>query len=152
MSYSAILLPQLNQTDSKIQINKSESTWIGKIYHYLNRFHFYQTIKWFFFFSISLNLASLVTIFLPVGSFIVGPLMDRFGRRKIALLTCIPIFISWMLMYMATDIWFIFIARIIAGISAGGYLFVYSFAYELKIVQQFIQKNNLYFDLCMSSF
>lgn len=34
MSYSAILLPQLNQTDSTIQINKSEGTWIGKIYNH----------------------------------------------------------------------------------------------------------------------
>lgn len=67
-------------------------------------------------------LASLVTIFLPVGSFIVGPLMDRFGRRTMALLTCIPFFIGWMLMYLATDVWYIYAARIIAGIGAGEYL------------------------------
>lgn len=30
MSYTAILLPQLNQTNSSIQATKSESTWIGK--------------------------------------------------------------------------------------------------------------------------
>lgn len=65
--------------------------------------------------------ASLVTICLPIGSFIVGPLMDRYGRRKMAILTCIPIFISWILMYLAKDIRFIYAARAIAGMSAGWY-------------------------------
>lgn len=63
--------------------------------------------------------ASLVTIFLPVGSFIVGPLMDKFGRKRIILLTCIPFFISWILIYFARGIYSIYVARIIAGIGAG---------------------------------
>ncbi|XP_031636936.1 facilitated trehalose transporter Tret1-like [Contarinia nasturtii] len=91
MSYSAILVAQLNQTDSNIHINRSEATWI----------------------------ASLVAICLPLGSLIVGPLMDRFGRRYIALSTSIPIFIGWILMYFANNVTFIYAARIISGISAG---------------------------------
>lgn len=103
MSYSAILLPQLNDTNSSIQIDKSQSSWI----------------------------ASCVTLSLPIGSLIVGPLMDRFGRRKMALLTCIPIFIGWILMYVATNVLFIYVARIIAGISGG--LFNFHFFYSLEI-------------------
>lgn len=64
-------------------------------------------------------LASLVTICLPIGSFIVGPIMDRLGRKKTALLTCMPFFIGWILMYFATDVRYIYAARIIAGIGAG---------------------------------
>lgn len=60
-----------------------------------------------------------MTIFLPVGSFIVGPLMDRFGRKRIILLTCIPFLISWTLIYFARNVYFIYVARIIAGIGAG---------------------------------
>lgn len=98
LSYSAILLPQLNQTTSIIQINKSEATWI----------------------------ASLVTICLPIGSFIAGPLMDKFGRRSVALCTCIPFIFSWILMYFAKDVRLIYLARIVAGIGAGLY-------YNLKV-------------------
>lgn len=60
-----------------------------------------------------------MTICLPIGSFIVGPLMDKFGRRRMALLTCIPFFIGWILMYSAKDVFFIYAARTIAGIGAG---------------------------------
>lgn len=74
-------------------------------------------------------LASIVTICLPIGSFIVGPLMDHFGRRKMALLTCIPFFIGWILMYLAKNVLFIYAARTIAGIGAG--------SYHLEIVFQF---------------
>lgn len=91
LSYSAILLPQLNETTSIIQINKSQATWI----------------------------ASLVAICLPIGSFIAGPLMDKFGRRTVALFTCIPFVVGWLLMYFATDVRLIYLARIVAGIGAG---------------------------------
>lgn len=63
--------------------------------------------------------ASIVTICLPIGSFIVGPLMDRFGRRRMALLTCLPFLLGWILMYVATNVFYIYAARVFAGIGAG---------------------------------
>lgn len=60
-----------------------------------------------------------MTVFLPIGAFTIGPLMDIFGRKTMALATCVPFLISWALVAMATNIEQIYLARIIAGVSAG---------------------------------
>lgn len=54
-----------------------------------------------------------------MGSIIVGPLADRFGRKSIALFACIPFIIGWSLMYFAKNVICIYVARIFAGIGAG---------------------------------
>lgn len=63
--------------------------------------------------------ASLVTITLPIGSLIAGPLMDKFGRKVVCLLSCVPAAISWSLLIFATSLITVYTARIIAGIAAG---------------------------------
>lgn len=45
--------------------------------------------------------------------------MDMFGRQKMCLVTNIPFAIAWVMHYFATDIWYIYIARIIAGFTSG---------------------------------
>lgn len=66
-------------------------------------------------------LASLVTLALPFGSLITGPLMDRWGRKKMCMVTAFPFIFSWVLQANAREVWHIYLARIIAGFSAGEY-------------------------------
>lgn len=65
------------------------------------------------------SVASLVTITLPIGSIIAGPLMDKFGRKPVCLLSCIPAAISWVSLILAKSLITIYAARVIAGIAAG---------------------------------
>lgn len=65
------------------------------------------------------SVASLVTITLPVGSIFAGPLMDKFGRKTVCLLSCIPAAISWVLLIFAKSLITIYMARVIAGIASG---------------------------------
>lgn len=50
---------------------------------------------------------------------IAGPLMDQYGRKYLSLATCIPFLFSWLLIWMAKGVTEFYIARIIAGMSAG---------------------------------
>ncbi|XP_018318557.1 facilitated trehalose transporter Tret1-like isoform X2 [Agrilus planipennis] len=91
MSFSAILLPQLKENKKDIAITKSEASWI----------------------------ASLVAISLPLGSLLIGPLMDKFGRKKMCLATTLPYISAWLIHANATRVWHIYVARIIAGFTGG---------------------------------
>ncbi|CAH1102111.1 unnamed protein product [Psylliodes chrysocephalus] len=91
MAFSAVLLPQLNETRSEMTISKSEASWV----------------------------ASLVTIVLPIGSLAVGPLMDKYGRKKICLIANIPTVFAWLLVYYAQNVWYLYVARIISGLVGG---------------------------------
>ncbi|RZC36929.1 facilitated trehalose transporter Tret1 [Asbolus verrucosus] len=91
MSFSAILLPQLNEKKSDIRISKSEASWI----------------------------ASIVAIALPLGSLIIGPLMDKYGRRRLCICATVPFAISWIIHASAKNVWHLYVARIIAGFSGG---------------------------------
>ncbi|XP_039308288.1 facilitated trehalose transporter Tret1 isoform X3 [Solenopsis invicta] len=90
MAYSTVLLDGL-EADDNMKITESEGSWI----------------------------ASLVTITLPIGSLIAGPLMDKYGRKVVCLLSCIPAVISWVSLIFAKSLITIYAARVIAGIAAG---------------------------------
>ncbi|XP_011494573.1 PREDICTED: facilitated trehalose transporter Tret1-like [Ceratosolen solmsi marchali] len=64
-------------------------------------------------------IASLVTISVPLGSLIVGPLMDLFGRKKICLISCIINIVSSIILVLANSVTLIYIARVTAGFSSG---------------------------------
>ncbi|XP_071575614.1 facilitated trehalose transporter Tret1-like isoform X1 [Temnothorax nylanderi] len=91
MAYSTILLDGLESDNSDIKVTESEGSWI----------------------------ASLVTITLPIGSIIAGPLMDKFGRKTICLLSCVPAAVSWVSLLFANSLITIYAARVVAGIAAG---------------------------------
>lgn len=60
-----------------------------------------------------------MAVSLPFGSSILGPLIDRFGRKRIILFTTIPFLIGYILIATATNVYAIYVARITCGMSGG---------------------------------
>ena len=56
-------------------------------------------------------------IFAPV----MGVLSDRFGRRKVILISCFGLGLDYILMAMAPNLWWLFIGRILSGITAASF-------------------------------
>lgn len=54
-----------------------------------------------------------------MGSLAVGPLIDRYGRKKVAIFSCLPFFLAWLLICTAKTVATLYVARCIAGITAG---------------------------------
>ncbi|XP_028128503.2 facilitated trehalose transporter Tret1-like isoform X1 [Diabrotica virgifera virgifera] len=84
-------LPKLLAKDSSIHITEDEGFW----------------------------LATMPLFGAFIGSFTNPILVDRIGRHKTILLTSGPYLVSWVLIYLATNIPTIYGARFIAGISDG---------------------------------
>ncbi|XP_043279914.1 facilitated trehalose transporter Tret1-like isoform X2 [Venturia canescens] len=64
-------------------------------------------------------IASLVTITLPIGSLMAGPFMDKFGRKTMCIALCVPTMISWIVLIVSRSLMMIYVARCLAGMSAG---------------------------------
>lgn len=113
MAYSAILIPQLSDPLADIPITKDEASWIG-------RFRMKFKIK-----SVKLPvyscppIASLVTISLPLGSLAIGPLIDRFGRKRVAVLSTLPFLVGWALVCGARNVYMLYAARLMCGMAGG---------------------------------
>merc|ERR550539_1675559 len=91
MGFSAILIPQLQEPDSSIQATLEQGSWI----------------------------ASLFAIGDLLGCVIGGPLADKFGRRAAICLDCIPLICGWFLIWFATSLHHLYIARAITGVGIG---------------------------------
>ncbi|XP_073969279.1 trehalose transporter 1-like protein isoform X2 [Rhodnius prolixus] len=91
LGWTAPALPFLEGCDSPLPVTKHESSWIG----------------------------SLVAVGACIGALPVGPLTEIFGRRLVILCSAGPLLISWMLIFCATSVYFLYIARLIAGVGVG---------------------------------
>ncbi|XP_012276804.1 facilitated trehalose transporter Tret1-2 homolog isoform X2 [Orussus abietinus] len=91
MAYSTILTNGLKRGENNITIDENAESWI----------------------------ASIVTISLPIGSLLVGPLMDKFGRKTICLASCVPVIGSWILLMISNSLPMVYFARTMAGAAAG---------------------------------
>ncbi|XP_075235976.1 facilitated trehalose transporter Tret1-like isoform X2 [Lycorma delicatula] len=93
MSFSAVLLPQLEVKNSDYNISTTESSWI----------------------------ASLLVLSTPVGSLLSGPIADRYGRKIGNWLTCLPAMTAWLMIAFSprnTVMW-LYIARVLGGLGGG---------------------------------
>ncbi|XP_050091433.1 facilitated trehalose transporter Tret1-like [Anopheles aquasalis] len=89
--FSAILLPQLQQPDSRLTITEEQSSWI----------------------------ASMAPLPMAAGCIIGGLLMERFGRKSAHLLLNVSFAIGWCALSMAQSYPQILIGRFITGFSCG---------------------------------
>lgn len=90
MSFTSVLIAQLRDSN-EIEIDTNTASIIGSIW----------------------------SLSVPFGALSSGFLCDKFGRKKIGLIICIPFIFAWLLIVFAKSIWMIYIARIIAGICCG---------------------------------
>ncbi|XP_074643939.1 solute carrier family 2, facilitated glucose transporter member 8-like [Tubulanus polymorphus] len=63
--------------------------------------------------------SSLLNIGGMIGSFLVGGMLDRFGRKKTILLTTIPFIVGWGLITISGSVALFYIGRTLTGVGSG---------------------------------
>jgi facilitated trehalose transporter len=116
MSYASILISQLND-ESDIPIDTDSSS----------------------------NISSIWAISLCFGGLTSGFLMDKFGRKKLALFTSVLFLLIWISTALAKSLSILYIARTLAGICCG--LTTASVVYAAEISDKKIRSSML----CMNS-
>ncbi|XP_072382155.1 facilitated trehalose transporter Tret1-like isoform X3 [Diabrotica undecimpunctata] len=90
--YSAILIPQLQVAENNtISIDTEQASWI----------------------------ASIATLPMAVGSVIGGFCLEKLGRKATHTISCLPIFLGWLLIYLANGISMVLLGRFITGLFTG---------------------------------
>ncbi|XP_065213764.1 facilitated trehalose transporter Tret1-2 homolog [Planococcus citri] len=90
-AYSAILIPQLTDPSSSLQIHSSEASWI----------------------------ASFGTICRPVGAFFEGLIIEKYGRKRCIQISTALHACSWIYLSFSCDILSIYFCRILTGLATG---------------------------------
>lgn len=91
IGYSAVLLPQLSESNSTVYVDREAGSWIASIH-------------------------SLAT---PIGSLLSGPLLEMLGRRNSLQLATVPLCIGWLVIGFSKNVVAILIGRVVCGISVG---------------------------------
>ncbi|XP_048516312.1 facilitated trehalose transporter Tret1-like [Athalia rosae] len=91
LAWTSPMLPYLTSEESFVTVTDEQSSWI----------------------------TSLAAIGGLLGALPAGKLADSVGRRRSMLVMGSPFLLSWILLVLATDIWSLYAARLIAGIGSG---------------------------------
>lgn len=59
-----------------------------------------------------------------IGTLIYSLAVDRFNRRALLISIALPELLSWVIMFLATNVYHLYIARLMIGIVGGGALVV----------------------------
>lgn len=105
--YSAILLPQLQDSQSTFHISSTESSW----------------------------LASLGVITNPVGAILSGVLMEWLGRKRTVQLVSLPFLIGWIMIALSPNMITLCIGRAITGMAIGMGAVCYVYVAEISLPQ-----------------
>ena len=81
--------------------------------------------------DVTIALAITVTLILrPVGALVFGLLADRYGRRKVLVVSQIGTLVGFVLLAMAGNLTLVFLARIIDGLTSGNISVAHAYAAE----------------------
>ncbi|KAG5875775.1 hypothetical protein JTB14_014305 [Gonioctena quinquepunctata] len=103
-SYSAILLPQLKESEKYQNLTDDETSWI----------------------------ASLGTITNPIGSILSGILAEYLGRRRSIQISSLPFVLGWICLGLAQNINWLYAGRLITGVAAGMSTACYTYVGEIS--------------------
>lgn len=92
LAWTSPVLPMLQAPGSRIPITSDEGSWVG----------------------------SLIAIGAIIGSIPAGKGADIFGRKPTIAALAVPFIISWAMIYFASSVWELYVARLIAGAVIGG--------------------------------
>ncbi|CAL7946280.1 unnamed protein product [Xylocopa violacea] len=91
LAWTSPVLPQLYAKDSWLVITKEQGSWIS----------------------------SLLALGAIAGAFPSGSMADKMGRKKSLLLLAVPFLISWGIIFVATEVKFLYGARFLVGMGVG---------------------------------
>ncbi|PSN30621.1 hypothetical protein C0J52_27611 [Blattella germanica] len=91
IGYSAVLLPQLQVVNSTLPTDNELGSWIASVH-------------------------SAAT---PVGSFVSGLMMDKWGRRRVLQICVLPLTLGWVMIAVASSHVEILAGRVLAGLAVG---------------------------------
>ncbi|CAK1595628.1 unnamed protein product [Parnassius mnemosyne] len=89
--FPGILLPALHQRDSDIPLTNVEDSWI----------------------------ASIISIGMLIGNFVVSSIMDRYGRKAAQISSSLPAIVGWFVIALAVNAEMLILARFLQGVSIG---------------------------------